>query len=534
MDRNKIYKISYLVIFGIVVFALLLQKFDTFKYLDIDVLWHVKVGEEIFLTRSIPMGNSFSWIEGTVWSQQEWLFDVLLYMIARFSGVIGYVFIGIFTLGLVYVIPFIKNNWRFKIISVIAFYYSFKIFKINFINRPMWYSLLILFAIMEIYESKKIDNRIKCLLYLLIGVIVSNFHAGMIVVASVLFIINIAADILLSIKTHTKIDKVTVEYSLAGFIAFLIGFCINPLGFNRFGEMFKVSALPSNKFITEWDPLTIPGALGAFILVAVVFSIGYGFSHAYRNSDVKEMRRLIVTSAYVCLAIMSVKSGAIAIIIYFAFGYKYLDKLIYDILINGTKFSKYLYTKEFTILSRKHKSLIALPLLALISILVAIPMASQTNDFDHYARYGCPGANFVDRQDSSIVREKIISESICEYLRNEAANNPNYSLLNSYGMGNYLLWEEVPVFVDTRQQPYVLGLSNTIDCTALDDLFALKNCTFEEYREFIEKYDFEYIVIGTTAPCYNTSINKYVVQDEAYELIMSDESAGNYLYRKIG
>ena len=59
---------------------------------DTDLLWHYKLGEQIVRTGKISKENTFTWQKGTVWNQQEWLFDVLFYEIIFRTGIPGFVF----------------------------------------------------------------------------------------------------------------------------------------------------------------------------------------------------------------------------------------------------------------------------------------------------------------------------------------------------------------------------------------------------------------------------------------------------------
>src|ERR1043165_8123307 len=60
--------------------------------IDPDLWWHLKVGEQIIDTRSIPHTDDFSFTnQGSEWVAHEWLSEVIIAGIYRLSGFVGLV-----------------------------------------------------------------------------------------------------------------------------------------------------------------------------------------------------------------------------------------------------------------------------------------------------------------------------------------------------------------------------------------------------------------------------------------------------------
>lgn len=60
-----------------------------------DFWWHIKVGEWICNNNTLPTEDMFSWygIENNIsWCSQEWLSDVIFYLIFKFLGEMGVYF----------------------------------------------------------------------------------------------------------------------------------------------------------------------------------------------------------------------------------------------------------------------------------------------------------------------------------------------------------------------------------------------------------------------------------------------------------
>src|SRR5258705_3835583 len=71
--------------------------------LDPDLWWHLKAGEQIAQSRSVPHVDDFSFTKnGSEWVAHEWLSEVLMYGIYRLTGLVGLV--AIFSLLIVVVL----------------------------------------------------------------------------------------------------------------------------------------------------------------------------------------------------------------------------------------------------------------------------------------------------------------------------------------------------------------------------------------------------------------------------------------------
>jgi hypothetical protein len=59
-------------------------------FVDPDLWWHIKVGQDIFATHRFPESDPFSWtVAGHPWMAYEWLGDVLIGGVAKYTGLLG-------------------------------------------------------------------------------------------------------------------------------------------------------------------------------------------------------------------------------------------------------------------------------------------------------------------------------------------------------------------------------------------------------------------------------------------------------------
>src|SRR5512143_264895 len=74
---------------------------------DADTGWHIRTGEYILDTLSIPRHDIFSFITPPIpWTAHEWLSEVIMAVIHRFSGLTGIAVLYSFMISLVYYLMF--------------------------------------------------------------------------------------------------------------------------------------------------------------------------------------------------------------------------------------------------------------------------------------------------------------------------------------------------------------------------------------------------------------------------------------------
>ncbi|MFA6393488.1 MAG: hypothetical protein WCW25_01245 [Patescibacteria group bacterium] len=86
---NKIsFKTIFWTLFYVFLFCLLLN--NSFGYLDPDLGWHLKAGEDILREKSVPHLNYYNYtLERTTWVDHEWLINLVSFLIYSRSGNIG-------------------------------------------------------------------------------------------------------------------------------------------------------------------------------------------------------------------------------------------------------------------------------------------------------------------------------------------------------------------------------------------------------------------------------------------------------------
>jgi hypothetical protein len=205
---------------------------------DADIGWHVRNGQNILATYSIPRVDSFSaTMSGRPWYAWEWLYDALIGWIYHVSGLNGVVFFSALAIALTLALVF-----RFSMrrggslpVTVVLLVFCAMASSIHFLARPHvvgWLLALLWFWILDVTDK---DGNTRRLLWLppLMG-LWANLHGGF-VLGFVLLGIYVLADVLQSLKcrdidqrrTSRRRARLLLITGIASFLASLI----NPYGF---------------------------------------------------------------------------------------------------------------------------------------------------------------------------------------------------------------------------------------------------------------------------------------------------------------
>ena len=107
------------------------------------------------------------------------------------------------------------------------------------------------------------------------------------------------------------------------------------------------------------------------------------------------------------------------------------------------------------------------------------------------------------------------SEWLNSYIEENDISKEDFHLYNEYNYGSYLLFKGIPVFIDSRAEPYSPEFNK--DVTVFDDYMDLTSGKIS-YTELFEKYDINYAIV------YQDSMtNTYMKEDENCLELYSDD-----------
>lgn len=464
------------------------------KKIDIDILWHYKLGEEIIQNKCITLANNFTFLKDTEWLPQEWIYETMLYIITSKIGMIG--FFGLTFLNTILLISLALKNIDNKIIFMIGYIIMWYSTPRNMGNRPSEFSVY--FILLSIYLYNKNIGKLKKVLLLLFGILVANFHGGVILIISALWLIMLANDIFFDIYTKNRLSIKAYLSKALEFILFIIGTCINPSGFKLLSTIVKISTLNTTQYIAEWLPTEVNYILGIFI---ILITISFGYYIGKQGIKREDTQIMLINAGLLVLALHSQKAFLVFDAVWIIYCYKYLEYLISDVFKG----------KSLRIAKIANRLRVLVPALLIVVSIASISLVKETvttNNFNDYV------------------------VSVSEQSSNDVLNNikdvytDDTKILAGYKHGNTLVFNNIKCFVDTRQWPYSKELSKY---SALDDLFYVEtNLQDTEYIDnFLNKYNFDYIWTSS-----ELDLNNYFKNNGNYSLVMSTDTKEESLWKR--
>lgn len=249
---------------------------------DADIGWHIRDGQNILASRSIPSVDSFSaTMSGRPWYAWEWLYDALIGWIHNISGLNGVVFISALVIALTLAVVFrytLRRGGSLPV-TIILFVLCAVASSIHFLARPHVFGWLLAVAWFWILDTAtKDDAGARRLLYLpLLMLFWANLHGGF-VLGFVLLGIYVVADVLTFFKCPELERRVSAGKRAAtlvavGVVSFMASL-INPYGFNLHIHVYQYL---TNRFlmqhINEFRRPDLHGAPAQAFLLMVALAI---------------------------------------------------------------------------------------------------------------------------------------------------------------------------------------------------------------------------------------------------------------------
>jgi hypothetical protein len=424
-----------------------------------DFWWHLKAGQYILETKTVPNQEIFSYTKaGEPWIAHEWLSEVILYSIHRsfnFPGIIIFrAFLILFIILIIFKTTLRRANLAYEqrgnialtsgliILAVIAF-------SAGWTPRPHFFSYLFFALFFEILEGYRWRERNLLFLIPFLMVLWVNLHGG--------FILGF---LLLSFYLMGEI--VNKEFRRARFLLIVLLFTIlaaliNPYTYKGLFYPFSYF-LGANRFhktvITEWFPpdfksyhvqvyeiILFLGILSFILSPRRVEFLDWGLFLFFTHFSLRTLKYL----PFFALAVPPLIAGHLT-----AFFREKLGKFSYQerplsprlkLYFQGGLLIFWIFLSSFLYFQRANKIL----------------------------------------SDSLSKTEKAFPKKAVDFL---LAHPEEGNLFNKYRWGGYLIWREVKVFVDGRADVYGREL--------IGDYLQVQRG--ENWKELLEKYEIEIIL----------------------------------------
>ena len=481
-SNNK--KIFYGILIWIFLFAVGLVK----KPLENDTFYTIKIGK-LILNNGIDMLDHFSF-HNIAYTYPHWLYDVFIYFIYRLFGYTG-MYISSIVLFLILLFIMFKlilkftNNYTVSICAMIVCSLAIA----NFVTARAQLVSYILFAL-EIFFLEnfiKKNNKLSAIGLILVSLLLANIHVAVWPFFFILFLPYVVEGIISLIKKKVKKknkvllwldkkfvtdDNINIKYLLLiMLICFMMGL-LTPIGDTPYTYLIKTMQGNSQKYIEEHQMLTWLGS--PFTIIMAVETIFFAIL-----SKIK-IRDLLLMLGLALMSVMSIRHiSLLGLIGSFCF---------------ARTFTLFLEHFEFNLDKYVLKFLTKKIVIAISYIIVLI--------------FACITLTLQNKKD--LIDKEFYPTDAVKYIK-ENIDVSSMRIFNEYNFGSYLLYNDIPVFIDSRADLYTKQFSG-LDYDIFDDY------KFVVYPQTLNFYNITHILIYKKSVLYNILKN-----DNTLTLLYEDD-----------
>lgn len=476
--------------------------------LDYDILWHIKQGQ-VYIENGITTQDYLSWQPNLTWTTAEWLYEVIIYLIYKYTGTIGFISVLTVSTYTVYGWQAIKNKLEHPFIFFTIFAITF-LFPRNIYNRPGELQIIITLWILH----RAIQNSDRLVIEgAITGLFLANFHGGQLIVALTLMGILIAVNLVHIIANRDykkeELDRFKKLVAQTGLMA--VCSLLNPMGIEVYSVALKVPSMYSTMFINEWQPWNIGYIAGVLVLLTI---IQVASQKRFNEFELNTLQILAILQA---LQIASIKTQRVA-------GYlaQFIIVFCYEYIIEFyTSTIGKIANKEVTV-SKPSNQEISRQSAIIYSIIIAGILI-----FDGV--YLCQQTNGLTSLNKVVDKNTEFQGNIVQYLKeNEITQN----ILTGYTQGCWLIWNDLKQFVDSRQQPFTKEIQ---DNEQLDDLIhAVRGPQVsKDIQSLCDKYNIEFILWSNAE--MGCDIQADLIDTGNWEIVLEDtvKAQKEYLIARV-
>jgi len=475
MNKNNKLKLRLFAIFSFIIICI----GCTIKPLQNDSFYIIKLGDFI-VHHGLDFKDHWCWITNLSYTYPHWLYDVFIYLIYNrfgFHGIyISVIITYIILITSIYIVnlKLTKNELLSLIISLICI----PAMSAGIVARSQSISYIIF--ILEIYFIEELirSGKKKYIIYLaLLSLILANVHATVWLFFFILFLPFLAEQFIYKIKNRFKIKTPIkliikkVDHFKLIITSLIISFIMGLFSPSKicYSYVFKVMMGNSQKLIQEHLPLIViknPMFLGLIILLIFIFT--------FTDAKIK-LRELLMLGGLTIMSLMSVRHTILFFLICSIYipliSMRYLNEkkdCTLDILCNLFIKKKWVYALGFVLV-----------------------LVGGYISFNHNYKY-----DFVDEKEYPIEAVKYIKNNI---------DLDQFRVFNNYNYGSYLMFNDIPTFIDSRCDLYLKEFNNKID------IFNDAVNYGYDYEKIFKKYNINYVLTDN-----NSYLNYALKKDTNY------------------
>ena len=505
-----------------------------------DTFYTIAIGKQI-IENGLDDVEHFSWHEGLEYQTPHWFFDYingLIYNVFSFEGL--YVFVCAISVIFMLIIYFnMLNkgiNWVVAYISTMITAYLLK--DLVFTDRAQLLSYLLFFIEFTLIEGfLKYRSKWDAIGLFIVAVLIANIHAGAWPMFFILFLPYIGEYILelysinevvrKRIKKEEKelaklekqegpnaeIEKIKLElerdrnfikeqenfearkvvsvknnnvkWLILVMILCIFSAFITPRPNVPFTYFLKISIGETTHYISEHLPVVVAANLP--FLIITIFTVAL---LTFTDTKIRASHGLLLLGLFM-MSIISVRHVTFLVM----FGSYIITKMIDDFI------KKYGHENIEENLKRKIKQIFFVLLCVVIAILSIY--------------------FFIQNKDVEFVSADVYPVKATEWIKKNL-NVDKIKLYNQYNYGSYLLFEGIPVFIDSRSDLYTEEFNN--DVSVFSDFIDV-SYGHRTFREVFEEYDITHAIVPK-----DSIENVYMSEDGLCNMLYEDDNYVIYQY----
>ena len=479
-------------LFFVTILFLLFFSEDSGLLRDGDTGYHIRAGEYIIRTRSIPEFDIFSFHTPPIpWTAHEWLSEVIMAIVHNLAGLTGIVAFFSFLLAFTtYLLFKILRSYQTDIIlCTIITIFAFSSSQIHWLARPHIFSLVLMISyqyLLESWQSGKSDR-----LYLLPPTMLLwvNLHGGFIggFILMGAYLVGMLVGIMSPAPPDARVAVIRKSKKLAFTIIACLAVClINPYGYQILLFPFK---LVNDRFIMDHVSEWLSPDFHKWMPFKYLLLLLIGVLAVSRKRI--EATELVLILIFTNMALYSARYIPLFALVTAPILARRADEA--RGLIEGRP-------AEF--LSKRSANLADIDARATgfvwpAAALLIVTAAASSGSFRHY------------------FDAKIKPVAACEFLMKERITG---NMFNNDEFGDYLIYRSDPlykVYFDGRSDMYGAGMLREYN----------KVAGFQAgWEQILEKYGVTWIFFDS-----NSSLSRFLLKDSNWVLIYSDKVANIFV-----
>ena len=536
MEKKTKINFNMVAIICIIVFCAVLAPIT----LQNDTFYTIRIGEHI-LENGIDMHDPFS-IHDIPYTYPHWLYDVGIYLIYKIGGMLG-IYISTVILSCILGLIIYFTNKKVTKNDLVSFLLTLGVMYIlrSFIAARAQLLTYILFTLQILFIERFIETKKKryAVGLIILPIIIANVHSAvwpfyfvpfLPYIAEYLIVVLLDSHLIHKLDMKLINDKIkriakkqgqeervaklkiiskekeekfekelerqkkrrenpyklkivkkdNVKWLIVIAIICLLTGLLTPLGDTPYTYLVKTMQGNTTQSINEHLPMILIESSYTIAIIAIILSIIIFTDTKIRLKDFFMLGGLIV------LTLMSRRQLSMLALL----GVYSINKLITDLF---EQYDKEGITKFTTIIASGFGRIITVLLIVLLSIAI---YKSQAGD------------KYIDANAYPVEASKYIKENL---------NLEEIRLYNEYNYGSYLLYEGIPVFIDSRADLYTPEFNGDKEKDVFTDFIRLSGINVH-HETIFNKYNITHIIIQN-----NSKINLFISNDENYNELYKDD-----------